>query len=80
MKKIVILMDVAGELKEAQLKIPPSVCQKVEFEQLKEGMDQVFGGIGIVILSIETVEEVRNTMNRRWDDPGGPRVADGRFV
>lgn len=69
MKRMIITLDVQGEHKECQLCIPASLCEKIEYETLKAGVEKLFSDIlHCDVLSIESCEEMRHSMGRRFSD------------
>ncbi len=75
MKKMIITLDADGEVREAQLRIPLSVCDRIDLKQLEDGVAEIFSAIpGVDVISIEATEETRHNMGRRKDDHLLPQV------
>ena len=76
MKKMIITLEVEGEAKECQLRIPLSVCEHIELERLQSGISDIFSQVpGIDVLSIESTEEIRHHMHRRAEDAESGKFA-----
>lgn len=69
MKRMIITLDAQGEPKECQLHIPNSVYEKIEYSQLEDGVKKIFADIlHCDVISIESCEEMRHSMGRRFND------------
>ena len=74
MKKFVVMLGneevgaAEDDVAEMKIVIPQRFAKDIDSELFENGLKLMFAGCRVSVVSIDKIEESRNSMNRRWDD------------